>query len=272
MHEFFVRKDRNRIVRILFRQSSQASTWLPEGQGYEVFKTLPSSTPLLAKLKPDSAWKRDMVMATVRRWVPHYTLPREAADARSGVEILNISERMENPYVNPITCPAQRSAVQVAAELKAHQAATRAAAALDPSIPTPIYKGDYLLMHLSAGTDRSALTRHRVVHGIFMQEATRNSCTFTTTEYHPTPAHFNGLWSLFTQRPNTSYERGNVRSGTMYIRHAAVRRDQVAAFNASTFLQEGGKSKELFIHLSSLRELAGMSSAHPLPTTIPSTH
>eukprot|EP00965_Chrysotila_dentata_P113293 3743900-Pleurochrysis_carterae.AAC.1 len=76
MHEFLVRKDRDGVARILFRKSSQSSSWLPEGEGYPVFKSFPTGTPPLAKLKPDSAWERHQVMATVRRWLPHFTIAR----------------------------------------------------------------------------------------------------------------------------------------------------------------------------------------------------
>eukprot|EP00965_Chrysotila_dentata_P020622 682899-Pleurochrysis_carterae.AAC.1 len=77
MHEFLVRKDRHGVVRIFFRKSSQSSTWLPEGEGYPVFRTTPTGTPPFAELKPDIAWERSIVMATVRHWQQHFTLPRE---------------------------------------------------------------------------------------------------------------------------------------------------------------------------------------------------
>eukprot|EP00965_Chrysotila_dentata_P100862 3331825-Pleurochrysis_carterae.AAC.1 len=77
MHEFLIRKDRHGVVRIVFRKSSQASTWQPEGQGLEVFKTEPTGRPCFADFKPDSAWERQTVEATVRYWLPHFAIPRD---------------------------------------------------------------------------------------------------------------------------------------------------------------------------------------------------
>lgn len=45
MHEFVLRKDGEGIVRLWCRKSSQASSVLPEGPGYQVFETVPSGTP-----------------------------------------------------------------------------------------------------------------------------------------------------------------------------------------------------------------------------------
>lgn len=51
MHEFYARKDSSGTVRMWMRKSSQASSWLPEGKGYEVFDEVPSGSflsPLLS--------------------------------------------------------------------------------------------------------------------------------------------------------------------------------------------------------------------------------
>eukprot|EP00965_Chrysotila_dentata_P031639 1054870-Pleurochrysis_carterae.AAC.1 len=83
MHEFILRKDGQGVVRIHIRKSSQASTWLPEGPGYEVFKSQPDSEPPLAKLKPDDKWDRSTVEATVRQWLRHFSLtPQELSAVR----------------------------------------------------------------------------------------------------------------------------------------------------------------------------------------------
>ena len=42
MHDFYLRKDGDGIVRIWFRKSSQASGWEPEGPGLQVFTTVPT--------------------------------------------------------------------------------------------------------------------------------------------------------------------------------------------------------------------------------------
>eukprot|EP00965_Chrysotila_dentata_P100671 3326508-Pleurochrysis_carterae.AAC.1 len=61
MHEFILRKDAEGAVRVHFRKSSQASTWLPKGPGYAIFKLQPDVEPPLAKLKPDNKWDRSTV-------------------------------------------------------------------------------------------------------------------------------------------------------------------------------------------------------------------
>jgi len=43
MHQFLFRRDSSGVVRLTARQSSQASGWLPEEPGFEVFKTKPPS-------------------------------------------------------------------------------------------------------------------------------------------------------------------------------------------------------------------------------------
>lgn len=42
MHEFYLRKDATGDVRLWLRKSSQASSWVPEGEGYKVFETVPT--------------------------------------------------------------------------------------------------------------------------------------------------------------------------------------------------------------------------------------
>eukprot|EP00965_Chrysotila_dentata_P132992 4397644-Pleurochrysis_carterae.AAC.1 len=74
MHEFILRKDSAGIVRVYFRKSSQASTWQPEGLGYEVFKSQQNVVPPLASLKPDDKWKKSTVDGTVRQWLKHFAL------------------------------------------------------------------------------------------------------------------------------------------------------------------------------------------------------
>ena len=78
MHEVYIRKDAQGIVRAKFRKSSKASTWLPEGEGLRIFKTdaegatiIPEMPPPVMKpAKSDAAWGREAVMATIRAWCP----------------------------------------------------------------------------------------------------------------------------------------------------------------------------------------------------------
>ena len=69
MHEFVLRKDRDGVVRLWVRQSSQASSWLPDGDGYPVFKnTIPTGPPPLRAGKEDSQWSRAEVQNNIQAW------------------------------------------------------------------------------------------------------------------------------------------------------------------------------------------------------------
>lgn len=68
MHEVSIRKDCNGEVRVWFRASSKASNWLPEGEGYRIFNTIPVGQPAIARGRADHEWKRYKVQDTVRRW------------------------------------------------------------------------------------------------------------------------------------------------------------------------------------------------------------
>ena len=68
MHEFVFRKDKDGNVRMLYRPSAAASTWLPQGEGLLVFKSIPQGQPALKAGKKDSVWSRDVVENTVHRW------------------------------------------------------------------------------------------------------------------------------------------------------------------------------------------------------------
>ena len=87
MHEFYARKDSDGIVRLWFRASSQSSSWLPEGPGYQVFETLLVGKPPLAPAKADEAWNRNAVEGTVRAWYQYMTATiSQAAAIRTGWE------------------------------------------------------------------------------------------------------------------------------------------------------------------------------------------
>lgn len=73
MHEFHVKRDRAGNVRLRARQSSQSSSWFPEGEGELVFKSLPSREeppPMAKPMYTAHQWRRSEVCTTVRRWLP----------------------------------------------------------------------------------------------------------------------------------------------------------------------------------------------------------
>ena len=151
-------------MRLWVRKSSKASGWLPEGEGYAVFNTIPTGQPPLARGKPDSQWRKSDVMNTVRAWFPYMTcsaaeqqrhrhdweerfsnLPPDGDVEQlppglklPWVELLPqrplrgpelgtphyLPGSSENPDVNPVTGPG-RTAADVHAELLVHQAQVR---------------------------------------------------------------------------------------------------------------------------------------------------
>ena len=71
MHECFIRKDHEGIVRLWMRQSSKASSWVPEGPGLEVFKPDTTTIPMpprIAAAKNDNDWQRPAVEGTIHAW------------------------------------------------------------------------------------------------------------------------------------------------------------------------------------------------------------
>ena len=66
MHEFLLRKTSDGTVRLFMRKSSQASSWLPQGEGYPVFKSTPEGHPQLATPHPEHSWGRADVENAVR--------------------------------------------------------------------------------------------------------------------------------------------------------------------------------------------------------------
>ena len=69
MHEFLLRKGRDGAVRLHVRKSSAASGWIPEGEGYPVFKSPPTGSPELAIPHPEHQWGRADVEQTVHAWM-----------------------------------------------------------------------------------------------------------------------------------------------------------------------------------------------------------
>lgn len=83
LHEFRLALNSQSQVCLHARQSSQSSTWLPEGDGEPVFKSVPNrdTPPSMAKpAKSAHEWRRAEVQTNVRRWLPALGLTCEALD------------------------------------------------------------------------------------------------------------------------------------------------------------------------------------------------
>lgn len=78
MHEFYFCRNASAEVRMTYRQSSQSTTWLPDGEGDPIFHSIPepSMVPMIAQIASDVAWERSSVSVNVRRWLPYLGLFR----------------------------------------------------------------------------------------------------------------------------------------------------------------------------------------------------
>lgn len=64
---------------------SQASSWLPDGEGMPVFSSVPEGRPEPKPLKPDRAWRRAEVESTIGVWmrfIAKAVQPSEAAQVK----------------------------------------------------------------------------------------------------------------------------------------------------------------------------------------------
>jgi len=90
MHELHIMRDSAGDVRVHMRQSSQSSTWLPEGDGDLLFKSIPSernAPPIAQVVKAATVWNKAEVHVNVRRWLPHLGLtPAQLSGAEQAWE------------------------------------------------------------------------------------------------------------------------------------------------------------------------------------------
>ena len=306
MHEFVLRKDRNGDVRLRLRKSSRASSWLPEGEGYLVFKSMPQGVPKLAKAKDDATWKRSTVESTIRTWFRYMTvnpaelvrirtewesrfaalppngdveqlspsqqlrwveLPRRVEQRSSSrPSVSGASSALENPEINPVTGHG-RTAADVKRELQAYKAAVRATA------PNAVFNADYLFVQ----RPNCSLSLQRVAHHACIEDATAPNISVTTVVYdhQPQPGH-PGFWGHFTLKPNVQYNAADSSTGTKFVREENVERQDVVAYNIEMFETPsptpGGK-KLLRVSASSLSALSEVCPEQPrLPQGLPATH
>ena len=309
MHEFVLRKNAAGEVRLWLRKSSAASSWLPEGDGYLVFKSLPSGQPALAKAKADHVWGRSTVESTVRQWYPFmsvgtaekagikqdwearfealpvggdtsllppsllpkwYDLPKfQPVRGPSVVDLHCHSSSMENPPINPVTGRG-RTAAQVQAEMGAYRQRVRSSGSAQHL--AAIFQADFLFVKPPGGS----LALHRVANGLCIDDATAKDAAFTTVEYtHSPQAGFDGFWGTFTLRENTDYNANDKRTGTKFVRHQQMTRENVVLFDVQTFTSarsDGEAGNQLRVSSVSLRALFDVSSHPSIPSVLPPAH
>jgi len=275
MHEFYARKDSDGIVRLWFRASSQSSSWLPEGPGYQVFETLPIGKPPLAPAKADEAWSRTAVEGTVRAWYQYMTASISQATAiRAGWEQrfrelppnivgtdgercadtnqlldskkLQWADLPRRSYTEPSTGAVGGSGVTGRLENPTVNPITGLGrAASDVTQDLARYRREVRAAHQDALFQADYLfvqmpgcniDLHRVVHGVCIDDATDPDLHFTAGVYDHTPQRgFSGFWGIFELRPNPLYDPKDPRKGTKFVRLKDVRRDAICLYAVETF-------------------------------------
>eukprot|EP00965_Chrysotila_dentata_P106158 3506354-Pleurochrysis_carterae.AAC.1 len=140
-----------------------------------------SFSVLIGKLKTYACYTISKLLDLIR-YLPADNLPEDEqlifpdfpsrtaqqAAAREGRSLRNLSERMENPPVNPITGPGRTQAA-VNVDLWHYQDAVRARAEEEKQLPDPThgpnFQADYVLLRIGTGT-AAGISLHCVVHRI----------------------------------------------------------------------------------------------------------
>lgn len=302
MHEMVLYKDAAGAVRIKMRQSSQASTWLPEGEGELLFlpENLPEATgaPPILPLAGDAHWHRIEVQSNVRRWLPYLGLtPTLLASAEKEWETVfskmpagggapsvqlqweelpqavlrganststsaAASDMVENPAVNPIHARSGRTYNTVRAELRVHQEDLRADAASAGEIP-PIFLSEYVFFKPKGGPSVALGIVCRAPPG----GALNQDDVLDVTEYEHTPLDgHDGFFGTFCPKENPTWQK-NVPGSLKFIKHRDVVRTHLLVFNAQVWRDGEG---ELRAHVQALRSLAAVEptcSLGAIPTS-----
>ena len=302
MHEFLLRKDRHGEVRFFYRKSSRA-TWLPEGEGFPVFKTIPLGAPALATAKSDHQWNRTTVTTTIRQWYRYISMRKGEAEQ---TRVRNEWEaRFENlppdgdtnqlassmkpkwhalprfrpvrgftgaggdftdEMENPVVDPVTgpgHTTADVNRKVEAYKMRVRGENNTHP----PIFQGDYLFAKPRGGS----LGLHRVAHGACLYHSTAADISFTTAAYHHRAQEgYDGFWGTFELKENANYNPNDRKSGGKYERHYEMTRSEVILPDVQVL-----PGPELRIHVDSLRALADVTTEQPrVPDAegIPASH
>ena len=258
MHELVLRKDKFGEVRCHMRKSSASSSWLPEGEGYPVFKTIPTGHPILAEGKACHKWGREIVESTVRSWFRFMglspasetrvrsdwetrfsTLP-VGVTANGGVDMEQLSEKLKLVWQDlPSFVPVRGHVAGVAGA--AHGTSDemenppvnpitgpgrtvavrdREVAAYRQRVRQSHRDAIFQSDYLFVWPPTKQLSLHRVVNGACMTDATSEEISFTTTEYeHSVQLGIAGFWGTFDLKPNPIYNSRDKATGSKFIRH-----------------------------------------------------
>lgn len=302
MHEFHISKDSESRVQLHSRQSSQSSTWNPEGPGELLFRSVPSEfdCPPIAPVKASSEWRREEVQCNVRRWLPHLGLHTEQLqsaerewesdfqmlcdDANSlpdhvklawrqlpktqtshtprGTTAASLRDMVENPPVNPVYGHRRRQSA-VSSELVEWQNERRTAAE-ELGVCTPMFQSDYLIVCIKGNVMLARVCC--APSGGAMQE--NDVVDLLEYQQTPHPDGVGGLFGTFMAKKNSEHDPRN-KASRAYVRHRDVNRSSVLVYNVSTF----GSAQAIQISTCSLRLLACVRpEAFAMPDELPESH
>ena len=275
MHEFYVRKDSEGVVRLWMRKSSQASGWMPEGPGMEVFSSVvPAGEPPLADhIKTELEWKRNAVEGTLRQWFRFMVVKSEAEGSE-------IREEWRTVFQN---LPAQDNPNNLAEQLKpkwkelprvtraAEEAAAErgmggASSALENPPVNPVhgpgrtetevqrethgYRQYVRRLNINGATPAVFQKDYvfvqlascpvflaRVVGNAYIDESTNERISIKVGEYdHKPQPRVQGFFGTFTKKPNAAYNANDKRTGGKFVRHANITRDEIVLYDVKTYV------------------------------------
>ena len=273
MHEFYCRKDTAGKVRLWVRKSSQASSWMPEGPGMEVFASLPTGEPPLAKYKySEQDWKRNELQGSLRAWYRHMSCdgPQEAytieKEWQKTFERLpdnddpnNLASELkpiwgelpkctETPEIrthildgvgtsleNPPINPVTGPG-RTNAEVRRETIAYRSfirRMSGGGATVVPVFQGDYVFVQLPS----KPIFLSRIVNSCNIDDAISETIMFTIGEYsHDVQPGVAGFFGTFTKTLNTAYDPQDKRAGGKFIRHTNITRREVVVYNVQTWV------------------------------------
>ena len=271
MHEFYCRKDSHGKTRLWLRKSSQASSWLPEGPGMEVFASLPTGEPPLAPYKySKSDWKFNEFQGSLRQWLEH--MPCEGQQTAEKVRKewertfadlpdnddpnllapelkpkwdelptitnrpstqFNVLEGVGNALENPPINPVTGPG-RTATEVRRETLAYRSFVRRSAGLSVqPVFQQDYLFVQIPS----KPMFLARVVNHCNIDDALSDKITFTVGEYvHEPQQGITGFFGTFSKAPNDGHNPHDTRSGGKFIRHANITRREVVLYDVQTWV------------------------------------
>jgi hypothetical protein len=308
MGQFLFVRDAEGAARLRMRVSPLATSWVPEGPGFKVFNgTALTGRPPYAPLKSFSAWQKDAVEASIRRWLPYLGL-----DAGSGAET-NIREEWEKRLSEltaniedveglpvwkgaPIYVQAATAAAQDAAHtwvgvcenpdvdpITTDEPGGRSDAAYRTQLKAwqqatrvqaaaagtapPVHLADYIITKGLNATPCLVC----ITRGELGQSASDAHVTGTLYKHTPN-TEVPGVWGwgTFTPQRNEAYDPNDKRKGPKNMQQQDIGRSNILVYHCATFLDGSGA---LCLHADTMRELSKTSdSFEGILATTPSTH